>query len=476
MALGTWLGGMWGGNRLDNTPIARAYAILAQGDPQQAEALFQPLLEQGDQRHKGQAYAGLAAVAFARRDAPQTLDLAGKAEALDPDIVYSHVLRGNVLLDQGQTAQAAAEYQAATQKRNGFPWQQAIAYNRLGRIYSAQGQPEQAMQQYDEALSKHSNGHRDRVTAYVNKAHLLAQLGKHDEALAQYQKAQQLAPEDRLVTALLTESERRSKAAADGEKQARIDKLVTDLMQMHRDGRPRQDEGDGWTSAPLTIAFLPMQTQGALSARAGEEDFLFLRLVETLQATGRITVIEREILDKILTELKLSASELVDPRTSVQVGRILAARLLVTGSLKRFAGEAQLSLRVVETESTRLKASVTEILDLPLGVDDVADQVAGDLLAKLNEAYPLQGRIVQAASEGVMLNIGADHGVVPGLKLHVFGADEPIRLDGKIIGYNRSQVGLIEVSSVQEGFAQANVLEQTTDFVKGWKVKEALEP
>jgi curli biogenesis system outer membrane secretion channel CsgG len=62
----------------------------------------------------------------------------------------------------------------------------------------------------------------------------------------------------------------------------------------------------------LTLAFLPIQVRGTVSARAGEEDFLFLRLVEALQATGRIVVVERDLLEKALTELKLSAGELVD--------------------------------------------------------------------------------------------------------------------------------------------------------------------
>ena len=145
------------------------------------------------------------------------------------------------------------------------------------------------------------------------------------------------------------------------EKQERIDQLVASLLQAYKEGKQSPEQGDGWTSVPLTLAFLPVQTQGTPSPRAGEEEVLLRRLADALQATGRITVLERDILDKILAGLQLSASALIDPHVSVRVGRILAARLLATGTLTRSGAEVQLRLDGKEIGSQLLPVGVTEI-------------------------------------------------------------------------------------------------------------------
>jgi hypothetical protein len=119
---------------------------------------------------------------------------------------------------------------------------------------------------------------------------------------------------------------------------------------------------------------------------------------------------------------------------------------------------------------------VTEIIEFPLEIESVAEQFSAALLPKLRAAYPLQGRIVQEAPDSILLNIGAVQGVRPGLRLEVFGTEEPMCLGGKLIGYKQLPVGLIEVTSVQDQFAQGKVLEQTVVFEPGWKVREVHRP
>jgi hypothetical protein len=130
----------------------------------------------------------------------------------------------------------------------------------------------------------------------------------------------------------------------------------------------------------------------------------------------------------------------------------------------------------VETDSTRLQAAVTEIITLPLGQEKIAEQLATTLLHKLRAAYPVQGRIVQVTPTHTLLNVGTEHGITPGLRLEVFGTEEPLSLDGRVIGYNRPRVGLLEVTGVQDQFAQTVVREQTMPLVQGWKVKEVQGP
>src|SRR5262249_7988045 len=158
--------------------------------------------------------------------------------------------RGHLWWQQEKTTEAATTYRTATEKAHGLPWQYAVAYNRLGRLYAMQGNTGQALEQYDKALSQQANGHAETVMAYTNKGYLLARLGKFQDAAAHYGQPQQRTPADGLSAALLHEVEQRARAAQDREKQERVDQLVASLLQAYKEGRPPPEQGDGWTSAP----------------------------------------------------------------------------------------------------------------------------------------------------------------------------------------------------------------------------------
>jgi tetratricopeptide (TPR) repeat protein len=459
---------LWRTAPMDASSLISTYQALERGEWAQADALFQQLAEQRDKRMQSQGYAGLAALALARRDFQQALALAGQAEATDPEIAYTHVVRGDLLMQQGKVAEAMMEYRTATEKAQGAAWQYAIADNQLGRIYAVQGDVPRALEHYDRAISRDQR----LAVAYANKGQLLEKINKPREALGLYRQALQLNPDDRLTQTLLHEIERRQKLTQDKEKQERIDQLVSELIRSYQEGKRRESPGDGWTSKPLTLALLDVRMQGTLPSRAGEEEFLLLRMAQGLQVSGRIAIVERAILDKLLEELKLSASDLTDPQIAVRVGRILAARLVATGSFTRFGNEGQLGIRVIETETTRIKASVVEPVSPPRGIDEVVGRVSNVLLQQVLEAYPLQGLIAQVTPEGVIVNIGTEQGLTSGRILQVFGTEEAIERDGKIVGYRGRPVGLIEATNVEATLSQARVLEQTAPFQTGWKVKE----
>jgi hypothetical protein len=106
----------------------------------------------------------------------------------------------------------------------------------------------------------------------------------------------------------------------------------------------------------------------------------FLRMAAGLRASGRIAIVERAILDKLLGELKLSASDLTDPQIVLRIGKILAARLIATGSFTRFGNEERFGIRVIETETTRIKASVIEPMARAQGIDGIVERVSSALL------------------------------------------------------------------------------------------------
>jgi hypothetical protein len=69
--------------------------------------------------------------------------------------------------------------------------------------------------------------------------------------------------------------------------------------------------------------------------------------------------VERELLDKIMAEQKLSASGLVDPVTSVQVGKLLGARGIVAGTVTDLGENIEIHARLVKVETAETVATVT---------------------------------------------------------------------------------------------------------------------
>jgi hypothetical protein len=104
----------------------------------------------------------------------------------------------------------------------------------------------------------------------------------------------------------------------------------------------------------------------------------------------------------------------------------------------------------------------------------VVDQVAQQLVQDLRRAYPLRGRVQQSSGQDrVVLNIGAWHGVTPGLVMQVY--DDTASAETGQEGAH-TQVGRIEVTHVDARAAQGRILEQTRAFAPGSKVQEVQQP
>jgi curli biogenesis system outer membrane secretion channel CsgG len=87
------------------------------------------------------------------------------------------------------------------------------------------------------------------------------------------------------------------------------------------------------------------------SGRPDLGQLLSAKVIETLNETGRQTVVERERLLLALEELGLGTTSLVDEATRLRIGRIVGARLMVFGGYQVIADKMRLDLRLVEVES-----------------------------------------------------------------------------------------------------------------------------
>ncbi|NMA47839.1 MAG: hypothetical protein GX945_14885 [Lentisphaerae bacterium] len=145
------------------------------------------------------------------------------------------------------------------------------------------------------------------------------------------------------------------------------------------------------------VAVLPFDGRGrqAELEKTGKSvaDLIFVGLLE-----NDINLVERADLDKALDELHMSAVGLVSPDSQLQLGRLIGAKILITGSLFEAAGKKYAVAKIIGTETTRvLGCSVSghgEYTDLAPGL---AKKIAAVLHKDSEKLLPRKTTVFAAA-------------------------------------------------------------------------------
>ncbi|MCW5211946.1 hypothetical protein VU04_03440 [Desulfobulbus sp. TB] len=81
-------------------------------------------------------------------------------------------------------------------------------------------------------------------------------------------------------------------------------------------------------------------------------------ITELTILNGReVTVIERRLMMKVLEEQNLSVSELVDPSAIKNVGKLLGAGAIVTGTITELGDEVRVNARIVSTKTGEIESA-----------------------------------------------------------------------------------------------------------------------
>ncbi len=84
--------------------------------------------------------------------------------------------------------------------------------------------------------------------------------------------------------------------------------------------------------------------------------------VVELAKADHLTLVERSRLDEILREQQLAASDLMDTNKAVSVGKVLAARYILTGSVIEMPGSVVIFGRVVNVETAEVESAAQVIV------------------------------------------------------------------------------------------------------------------
>ena len=101
--------------------------------------------------------------------------------------------------------------------------------------------------------------------------------------------------------------------------------------------------------AGQTVAVLPFRDLAGAKASVGEA--IRETVTSDLKDVPGLQVLERGFIDKIIAEQKLHGQGDVDPATSVKIGKLLGATLLVAGAYQRAGTTVRLTARFVRVET-----------------------------------------------------------------------------------------------------------------------------
>jgi TolB-like protein len=212
----------------------------------------------------------------------------------------------------------------------------------------------------------------------------------------------------------------------------------------------------------LSLTVLPFEQRGVVSETSlAFED----SLVDSLVDQERFRVVERQKLDAILQEQKLSRSKLIDRDTALQLGKLVAANSIITGSMIETRTGIEIVARFIDTETSEILETEDvygEVKDLP-GLRKLAEGMA----IKFHIDFPLlQGLVVERKGNNIFTDLGEDK-IKLQRRLLVY-REEPIKhpVTGKILGADNVIVGRARVNQVMADMSKAELLDGDGAAVK----------
>ena len=457
------------GDTSAKTQAGVGYALLKQGAADSAVDVFAALAKSKDPQTAVKGMEGLAEGMLQQGKPIEAEKALESILKVAPERAPARLIKGKLLYRQGNKVAADREVQLATSSnaKSDYDWQRAEVQYAMGNLQRQNKQYKKALASYQQA-SKHNPY---LAGALSNQGVALQEMGEPEKALEIFKQVKHSHPNDKLAASLIRQAKLAIEEKRDFAKQKRIDAIVKELIDRRRTKTGQEQKPvDDWTTPPIAVSILGFsgQDQGALMERAGLGSVLTEELTSQLQSAN-VSVVDRAILDKVLKELKLGSSELADPDTALELGRILAARLITTGNIYRTGKDTRISLRMIDTETTDIILPLAETANDP-DPTAISARFAKTVADSIDSRYPLKGRIALVEDDSIVINLGRKHHIIPGMVFNVLGNEKPIELNGKILGYKKTNVGRLVIQDVDELMAYASVQEKTAEWHKNQKI------
>lgn len=247
----------------------------------------------------------------------------------------------------------------------------------------------------------------------------------------------------------------------------------------------------------------------ATSANGNESwtnDITRQSLEEALVNSGRFEVIAGTQRENLLREQGFANSDVVSPTDSVKVGRMLAAKYVVSGTCQSvttdskstgglggfgskvgLGGNKELSSKVTAKVQVQLTDLETGTIILAKTYDekggestlgtkssdnrqesayrDIISRVSQQFVAELGAQVPIEAIVAVVEGNTVALTAGAAAGVKAGMRFEVYAEGDAIKnpATGEILSVKKTRYAVLRVTKVEEKLAWADIVRTFAD-------------
>ncbi|MBQ7578332.1 MAG: hypothetical protein IJT21_08715 [Synergistaceae bacterium] len=227
---------------------------------------------------------------------------------------------------------------------------------------------------------------------------------------------------------------------------------------------------------------------------------IFTRMISN---SRKIAVIERERLETIGREHRLSMSGLVDSNMAVQVGRLAGCQYMILGSVTQFeskhsstgfgnlfhettyTAEVTIDMRIINVTTGEVVLSMAETgtandkstsvsfqgitTNEGTGISAIESKAVEDAVTKLGvrvretvaDEYM---QVLAAGGRDVTLSVGATSGGRKGALYRVYSeGDSVLDMDGNVIGRKTQTIAVVQIIDVQTSFSMARGVKEGGD-------------
>jgi TolB-like protein len=218
-----------------------------------------------------------------------------------------------------------------------------------------------------------------------------------------------------------------------------------------RDVRPVRQVG-----MRLRVALLPFEKQGEASVLS---QIVYDYLSNAFVQQQRFDVVERQRLDAILREHKLSQTKLSDPATAAKTGKVATADGILAGMVTETPQSLEVFARFVDVDSAVVLAA-EDVYGEDLTPRTMQTLMAG-LAWKFRRHFPMhEGFILETEGKRLTTDLAESHGIKRYMKLIVFRSGQTLKhpRTGRTLHKPDTVLGEAQIVSVTADLSEAVLL------------------
>jgi TolB-like protein len=206
------------------------------------------------------------------------------------------------------------------------------------------------------------------------------------------------------------------------------------------------------------IAVLDFELIGDKMETAGMGAILSEWFTTGIVKSGLFDVVERAMLQKIISEQKLSSTGMIDESSAATLGKILGVKVIITGSVLKLRDTIEINSRVISVESGSIIAA--ENMRSNSGSDLHA--LVDDMIVKILRNFPLTGYVVKKDPKTAIIDLGLDSGLNSGTEFIVYKEGEVIKhpKTGEVLDVEQIVTGRLRISKVSKNVAVGDIISE----------------